>query len=167
MNDDMIREELERLRIRKEKDLHNGLVDRLHRESPEENWDLAESAFTQEELAEMLAREQRARSWLMIDSAVFWLSILFLTFIPTDTVFGDPYPGIEVLLIGLLFVSFFGWFVLFFQGRSLRQDFTREFALRLERKKRSGNRIPDPAPDPARETIGFRRDPGVPKEDAP
>lgn len=165
MNDDMIREERKRLRIRKEKDLHNGLVDRTRRESPEENWDLAESVFTPEELAEVSLPIRRARSYLMIDTAVFWLSILFLTFIPTDTVFGDPYPGIEVLLIGLLFVSFFGWFVLFFQGRSLRQDFTREFALRLERKKRSGNRTPDP--DPARETIGFRRDSGTPGEETP
>ena len=163
MNDDMIREELERLRIRKEKDLQNGLADRLRRESAEENWDLAESAFTQEELAEMHARERRARSYLMIDTAVFWLSILFLMVIqPSDPVAADP-EVLSLLFISLIFVSLFGWFVLFFQGRSLRQDFTREFALRLERKKRSGNRTPDPS----RETIGFRRDPGVPKEDTP
>ena len=163
MNDDLIREERERLRIRKEKDLHNGLVDRTRRESAEENWDLAESVFTPEELAEVSLPIRRARSYLMIDTAVFWLSILFLMGIqPSDPVAADP-EVLSLLFISLIFVSFFAWFVLFFQGRSLRQDFTREFALRLERKKRSGNRTPDPA----RETIGFRRDPGAPKEDAP
>ena len=161
MNDDMIREEQKRLRIRKEKDLHNVLVDRTRRESPEENWDLAESVFTPEELAEVSVPIRRARSYLMIDTAVFWLSILFLMGIqPSDPLAADP-EVLSLLFISLIFVSFFGWFVLFFQGRSLRQDFTREFARRLERKKRTGNRIPD------RETIGFRRDPGASKEDAP
>ena len=163
MNDDMIREELERLRIRKEKDLHNGLVDRLRRESSEENWDLAESVFTQEELADDYGRIRRSRFYLMIDTAVFWLSILFLNGIQSsDPLAADP-EVLDVLFIGLIFVSFFGWFVLFFQGRSLRQDFTREFAHRLERKKREGNRNADPA----RETIGFRRESLEPKEETP
>lgn len=72
----------------------------------------------------------------------------------------DP-EVLSLLFISLMFVSFFAWFVLFFQGRSLRQDFTREFALRLERKKRSGDRIPD------RETIGFRRNSKTPREETP
>ena len=140
MYDDMIREERKRLRIRKEKDLQNGLADRLRRESVEENWDLAESAFTQEELAEMHARERRARSYLMIDTAVFWLSILFLMGIqPSDPLAADP-EVLSLLFISLIFVSFFGWFVLFFQGRSLRQDFTREFALRLDARKKAGRK---------------------------
>ena len=161
MYDDMIREERKRLRIRKEKDLQNGLVDRLRREPVEENWDLAESVFTKDELAEVFLPIRRAKSYLMIDTAVFWLSILFLMGIqPSDPLAADP-EVLSLLFISLIFVSFFGWFVLFFQGRSLRQDFTREFARRLERKKRTGNRIPD------RETIGFRRDPGASKEDAP
>ena len=161
MYDDMIREERERLRIRKEKDLHNGLVDRTRRESAEENWDLAESVFTPEELAEVSVPIRRARSYLMIDTAVFWLSILFLMGIqPSDPLAADP-EVLSLLFISLIFVSFFGWFVLFFQGRSLRQDFTREFALRLERKKKTGDRIPD------RETIGFRRDSKTPREETP
>ena len=163
MSDDFIRDELERLRIRKEKDLQNGLVDRLRRESAEENWDLAESVFTPEEMADRTGRVRRSRFYLMLDTAIFWLSILFLNVLPTDTVFGDPYPGLEVIFIGLIFVSFFGWFVLFFRGRSHRQDFTREFALRLERKKKAGNGNAVPE----RDAIGFLREPGPRKESAP
>ena len=138
MNDDMIREALERLRIRKEKDLHNGLVDRTRREPAEKNWDLAESVFTPEELAEASLPVRRLGFYLKLDFAAFWLSILFLTLLPTDTVFGDPYSGFEALLIGLLFVSFFGWWVLLSLRRSRRQNFTREFALRLEARKKAG-----------------------------
>lgn len=140
MNDDLIREQLEWLRIRKEKDLQNGLADRLCRESAEENWDLAESVFTQEELADNFGLGRRLQFWLTIDFATFWLSILFLNVLPTDPVFGDPYPGREMLLIGLLFGSFFGWWILLFLRRSHRQDFTREFSLRLEARKRAGRK---------------------------
>ena len=140
MNDDMIREERERLRIRKEKELRYGLEVRIHRESVEENWDLAESVFTQEELADDYGRRRQLGFYLKLDFAAFWLSILFLTLLPTDTVFGDPYSGFEALLIGLLFVSFFGWWVLLSLRRSRRQDFIREFALRLEARKKAGRK---------------------------
>ena len=162
MTDDLIREELDRLKTQREKDLHNGLVERLRREPADENWDLAESVFTPEELAEGSARIRRARFYLMLDTALFWLSLLFLTGIApsADSPFPDPDPGLEVFFISLIFVSFFAWFVLFFRSRSLKQDFTREFALRLERKKKAGNETP------ARE-IGFRREPGTPGEGTP
>ena len=140
MNDDMIREELERLRIRKEQELQYGLEAQIYRSTPEENWDLAESVFAQEELADNFGRGRRLQFWLTIDFATFWLSILFLSSLPTDPVFGDPYPGREMLLIGLLFVSFFGWWVLLFLRRAHRQEFTREFALRLEARKKAGRK---------------------------
>ena len=146
MNDDRIREERERLRIRKEKDLQNGLVDRLHRESIEENWDLAESVYTEEELAADFARSRRLNFWLAIDFAAFWLSVLFLTV--RSNAEADPFsqdsPETDVLLIGLLFVSFFGWWVLLFLRRADRQDFTREFALRLEARKKVLDKTPPP-----------------------
>ena len=142
MNDDRIREERERLRVRKEKDLQNGLVDRLHRESIEENWDLAESVCTEEELAADFARSRRLNFWLAIDFATFWLSVLFLTV--RSNAEADPFsqdsPETDVLLIGLLFVSFFGWWVLLFLRRGHRQDFTRDFALRLEARKKAGRK---------------------------
>ena len=142
MNDDRIREERERLRIRKEKDLQNGLVDRLHRESIEENWDLAESVYTEEELAADFARSRRLNFWLAIDFAAFWLSVLFLTVRSNAEAepFSQDSPETDVLLIGLLFVSFFGWWVLLFLRRADRQDFTREFALRLEARKKTGRK---------------------------
>ena len=140
MNDDKIREELERLRLQKEKELHYDLNARLRRESFEENWDLAESVFTQEELADHYGQRRRLTLTLWIAFATFWLSILFLSVLPTDTVFGDSYPGFEVLLIGLLFVSFFGWWVFLFQRGANRQDFTREFARRLEARKTAGRK---------------------------
>ena len=142
MNDGLIQAELERLRIRKEKDLQNGLVDRLRRESIEENWDLAESVTTEEELAADFARSRRLNFWLAIDFAAFWLSVLFLTV--RSNAEADPFsqdsPETDVLLIGLLFVSFFGWWVLLFLRRAHRQDFTREFTLRLEARKKVGRK---------------------------
>lgn len=142
MNNELIREELERLRIRKEKDLQNGLADRLRRESAEENWDLAESVFTPEELADVSVRERRLGVWLTIDFATFWLSILFLNVHPSDTF--EPFrPNTDILdlgLIGLIVVSFFGWWVLLFLRRTNRQDFTREFALRLEARMKAGRK---------------------------
>ena len=134
MNDGLIQEELERLRIRKEKDLHNGLVDRLRREPAEENWELAESVFAPEELAEVSARERRLGFYLKLDFAAFWLSVFFMSF-------STPTSDIGALgLIGLLFVSFFGWWVLLFLRRAHRQDFTREFTLRLEARKKVGRK---------------------------
>ena len=134
MNDGLIQEELERLRIRKEKDLQNGLVDRLRREPAEENWELAESVFAPEELAEVSARERRLGFYLKLDFAAFWLSVFFMSF-------STPTSDIGALgLIGLLFVSFFGWWVLLFLRRAYKQDFTREFALRLEARKKAGRK---------------------------
>ena len=134
MNDGLIQEELERLRIRKEKDLQNGLVDRLRREPAEENWELAESVFAPEELPEVSARERRLGFYLKLDFAAFWLSVFFMSF-------STPTSDIGALgLIGLLFVSFFGWWVLLFLRRAYKQDFTREFALRLEARKKAGRK---------------------------
>ena len=164
MTDDLIREERKRLRIQREKDLHNGLVERLRQEPAEENWNLAESVFTPEEMAERSGRIRREGVLLMLDTAVFWLSILILSGIApsADSPFPDPSPVLEVFFISLIFVSFFAWFVLFFRSRSLKQDFTREFALRIERKRKAGNR----SAVPARE-IGFRRESPEPKETTP
>ena len=162
MNED-IQNERERLRIRREKDLHNGLVDQLRREPAEDNWDLADSVFTPDELADWSARIRGAGFWFKLDTAAFWLSILFLNGVrPSDPLAADP-EAIEVLFIGLIFISFFAWFVLFFRSRSLKQDFTREFALRVERKRKAGNGNAVPE----RETIGFRRESGTQKETTP
>ena len=154
MNDsaEYIQKEMERLKIQREKDLHNDLVDRLRRDTAEDNWKLADAAFTPEELAETHARDRRLRLYLKLDFATFWLAVLFLNSGPSE--YFEPNPNLEalqVVFIGLIFLTFFGFFVLFFLRRSNRQDFTREFLRRLGVRREDGEK--DPFRD--RDMIGF------------
>ena len=164
MNDsaEYIQKEMERLKIQREKDLHNDLVDRLRRDTAEDNWKLADAAFTPKELAGWSAEQRRLGLYLKLDFATFWLAVLFLNSGPSE--YFEPNPNLEalqVVFIGLIFLTFFGFFVLFFLRRSNRQDFTREFLRRLEVRREEGEK--DPFRD--RDMIGFLHRLGTQKEE--
>ena len=161
-----IQNEMERLRIQRNKDLHNAFVDRLREADRrgDDLWTLADSVFTPEELAGWSAEQRRLGLYLKLDFATFWLSILFLNS-GSDEYFGTTpnRAALDVILIDLLIFTIFGFFVLFFLRRSNRQGFTREFLRRLGVRREEGEK--DPVPD--RDMIGFRRGSGTQQEKTP
>ena len=166
MNDsaEYIRKEMERLSARREKDTHNAFVDRLREADRrgDDLWTLADSVFTPEELAGWSAEQRRLGLYLKLDFATFWLAVLFLNSGPSE--YFEPNPNLEalqVVFIGLIFLTFFGFFVLFFLRRSNRQDFTREFLRRLGVRREDGEK--DPFRD--RDMIGFLHRLGTQKEE--
>ena len=140
MNDsaEYIQKEMERLKIQREKDLHNDLVDRLRRDTAEDNWKLADAAFTPEELAETHARDRRLRLYLKLDIATFVGSVIW-NGLPTsdnlETITGGGNQILPLLPVCLAILSFFGFFGFFFLLRGNGQEFTREFRHRLETRK--------------------------------
>ena len=142
MNDSVeyIRNEMEKLSARREKDTHNAFVDRLREADRrgDDLWTLADAAFTPEELAETHARDRRLRLYLKLDIATFVGSVIWNGLPASDnleTITGGGNQILPLLPVCLAILSFFGFFGFFFLLRSNGQEFAREFRHRLDTRK--------------------------------
>ena len=124
-----IRKEMETLANIREKALHHDFNVRVRALPADEFWEAADSVFTPEELAGQFAEWQRRRLFLKLDIATFAVSVFFIGWFPPETL------GLQMLLISLSILSFFGIFVFFFLTRSSGVGFDHEFRHRLEVKK--------------------------------
>lgn len=131
MNDrtEHIRKEMETLATVREKALHHDFNARVRSLPADEFWEAADSVFTPEELAGRFAEWRRLRLLLRLDIATFAVSVLFIGWFPPET------PGLQMLVISLALLSFFGIFVFFFLTRSSGVGFDHELRHRLEAKK--------------------------------
>lgn len=131
MNDrtEQLRKEMEKLSILREKAIQQDFNARVRSSGLKEVWESADSVFTPEEQAGQLAEWRRGRLFLRLDLAAFAGSVFFMGWAPPET------AGLQMLLISLAVLSFFGIFVFFFLLRSADQGFAHEHRLRIEARK--------------------------------